>query len=109
MLAGCGSADPEGRLGTPPPAPSRAVPEPGRGLDRSNEEEVRELVAGSVPERPVRCRTTRLEPGAPSLYRCRAGAREYEVEWHHYGTGAYTIARLPGRRVVARGTLSISQ
>lgn len=108
---GCSDDDGErSQPASPPPQPSpSAAPEPGRGLDRSNEEEVVELLSGTVSARPVRCRTTRLEPGSPSLYRCRAAAREYEVEWRHYGTGAYTIRALPGRRVIARGTLSISQ
>jgi hypothetical protein len=70
---------------------------------------VTELVSDAVPARPVRCRTTRLAAGQPSLYECRAGARSYRVEWEHYGTGAYTIRALPGGRVIARGTLSISQ
>jgi hypothetical protein len=57
--------------------------------------------------RPARCSVERLRPGEPGLYRCRAGARDYRVEWDHYGTGAYEITRLPGGRVIARGTLSI--
>jgi hypothetical protein len=43
----------------------------------------------------------------PGRYRCRAGAREFRVEWDHYGTGAYEITALPDGRVIARGTLSI--
>ena len=63
----------------------------------------------AVGARAVSCRTEREQPGGAGLYRCAAGAREYRVEWAHYGTGAYTIRELPGGRVVARGTLSISQ
>jgi hypothetical protein len=70
---------------------------------------VTELVRDAVNERPVRCRTERLEPGAPGVYGCTAGPARLRVEWQHYGTGAYTIRALPGGRVVARGTLSISQ
>ena len=68
-----------------------------------------ELLREAVSRRPVRCRTERLEPGAPSVYGCTAGGRRYRVEWQHYGTGAYKIAELPSGRVIARGTLSISQ
>ncbi|HEX8646116.1 MAG TPA: hypothetical protein VF715_04395 [Thermoleophilaceae bacterium] len=96
-------ADPSARA----PAPERT--ENRRGLDATNEQEVAGLVRGAVRARPVRCRTERLHPGAPGLYRCTAGGGEYRVEWAHYGTGAYTITALPGGRVVARGTLSISQ
>jgi hypothetical protein len=85
------------------------------------------LVRDAVSARPVRCRIERLEPGAPGIYACTAGRnadpgagsgpgpgpdpgpRRLRVEWQHYGTGAYTIRALPGGRVVARGTLSISQ
>ena len=63
----------------------------------------------AVRGRPVRCRVERLEPGRPGTYLCSAGAARYRVEWEHYGTGRYTIAEHPGGRVVARGTLSISQ
>ena len=63
----------------------------------------------AVKARGVRCRAERLEPGAPGIYRCGAGGREWRVEWAHYGTGAYEIAELPDGRVIARGTLSISQ
>jgi hypothetical protein len=66
-------------------------------------------VRDAVNGRPVRCRTERLDPGAPSVFGCRAGRREYRVQWQHYGTGAYEIAERPGGRVIARGTLSISQ
>ena len=68
-----------------------------------------ELLSDAVSERPVRCRTTRLAAGQPSLYECTAGRGRYRIEWEHYGTGAYTISALPDRRVIARGTLSISQ
>jgi hypothetical protein len=85
------------------------APEPGRGLDRTNEQEVTELVRGAIRHRPVRCRTERLEPGAASVYGCTVGGRRYRVTWRHYGTGEYTIAALPSGRVIARGTLSISQ
>lgn len=57
--------------------------------------------------RRARCSVERLRPGEPGRYRCRAGSREYRVEWDHYGTGAYEITELPGGRVIARGTLSI--
>ena len=101
------AAQPPGRPAPGRPAPERT--ENRRGLDATNEQEVAGLVRGSVPDRPVRCRTERLDPGAPGIYRCTAGGAEYRVEWAHYGTGAYTITALPGGRVVARGTLSISQ
>ena len=70
---------------------------------------MRALVRDAVKHRDVRCRVERLEPGQAGIYRCTAGAREYRVEWEHYGTGRYEIAEHPGGRVVARGTLSISQ
>jgi hypothetical protein len=109
LLVFTGCSDEEPAPSTPTQPPPAAAPEPGRGLDRTNEQEMAELVRGAVRGRPVRCRTERLEPGAPSVYGCTAGGRRYRVEWQHYGTGAYEIAELPGRRVVARGTLSISQ
>jgi hypothetical protein len=108
LVAGCGGDDGP----SPPPAEPRPAPapqEPARGLDPTNEQEVTGLVRRAVSGRPVRCETERLEPGAAGVYRCTAGSREYRVEWAHYGTGAYEIAELPGGRVVARGTLSISQ
>lgn len=111
LAAGCtddgGDAPEESAPRPPAPAPERT--ENRRGLDATNEQEVAGLVRDSVPARPVRCRTERLVPGAPGIYRCTAGEADYRVEWAHYGTGAYTITALPGGRVVARGTLSISQ
>jgi hypothetical protein len=70
---------------------------------------VTELVRDAVGGRPVRCRTERLEAGRPGVYRCTAGPRRYRVTWEHYGTGRYEVAEHPSGRVVARGTLSISQ
>ena len=84
-----------------------APPQPGGGRRSTNAQEAAGLVREVVRARPVRCAVERLRPGELGLYRCRAGSREYRVEWDHYGTGAYTISELPDGRVVARGTLSI--
>ena len=98
MAAGCGEES-----SSPTPA---TPPQTGGGRQTTNAQEAAELVTEAVGGR-ARCSVERLRPGEPGLYRCRAGARRYRVEWDHYGTGAYEISELPGGRVVARGTLSI--
>jgi hypothetical protein len=115
-LVGCDDEGSPPREPSPAGEPRARAPERSegrRGLDATNVQEVAGLVRGAVRERPVHCRIERLEPGAAGVYRCTAGAgaaaRELRVEWAHYGTGAYTIEALPGGRVIARGTLSISQ
>ena len=79
-------------------------------LGRSHEAEVQALVADVAGRhaRP-RCQLVRRVGPGTSRFSCAALERRYRVDWEHYGTGRYTIAEHPGGRVVARGTLSISQ
>ncbi len=85
-----------------------------RGLDRSNEDEVADLVRDVAPDRAdrPRCRLERrLGPGK-SRFACRAAGRRYRVDWQHYGTGRYRIHAVDrsGRlRLVQRGTLTITE
>jgi hypothetical protein len=121
LLAGCDGD--EGEEPDRPSAPSTTGPADtsaetprGRGLARSNEAEMQDLLAsvlrerGESPGRP-RCSAVRQLTPSSTRFSCRAGSGRYRIDWEHYGTGAYVISTVEDGRArrIARGTLTISE
>ena len=101
---GCGGSDGAGHRQSEPPRPA----DRGAGLEATDEQEVEELLA-DVRNVRARCSggTPLPGPAGASRFECQGGGRSYRVDWRHYGDGRYAIAE--DGRVVARGTLSITE
>lgn len=121
LLSGCNGDKEEGPDRSPSSLPSTtertATTPSARGLARSDEAEMQDLLAQTLRDRGTRagrprCTAVRELSHSTTRFSCQAADGTYRIDWEHYGTGAYVISAVDARgraRRIARGTLTISE